>query len=169
MVTTFTKDILRQSSNQQFSIPNNIIRDIFEDSKGNKWFATGNGLSKLTPEQQKSKAPKFQNFKNNPEDKTTLSHNYILTVFESKSGTIWVGTFGGGLNKVIVHKDKTISFKRYTEKDGLPNNVIKGILDDDQGYLWMSTNNGLSKFNLRMKLFRITMLTTDYKVTSLAS
>ncbi|MDO6492713.1 MULTISPECIES: two-component regulator propeller domain-containing protein [unclassified Cellulophaga] len=145
--STFTKDILKQNNNQQYSLPNNIIRDIFEDSKGNKWFATGNGLSKLTPEQQNSKNPKFITFKNNPNDDTTLSHNYILTVFECKSGTIWVGTFGGGLNKLIVNKDKTIGFKRYTEKEGLPNNVIKGILEDNQGNLWISTNNGLSKFN----------------------
>ncbi|MEP0214562.1 MAG: two-component regulator propeller domain-containing protein, partial [Cellulophaga sp.] len=145
--STFTKDILKQNNNQQYSLPNNIIRDIFEDSKGNKWFATGNGLSKLTPEQQNSKNPKFTTFKNNPDDDTTLSHNYILTVFECKSGTIWVGTFGGGLNKLIVNKDKTIGFKRYTEKEGLPNNVIKGILEDNQGNLWISTNNGLSKFN----------------------
>lgn len=151
---SFTKDILRYNNNQQFSLPNNIIRDIFEDSKGNVWFATGNGLSKLTPEQQRSKTPKFETFKNNPEDDTTLSHNYILTVFESKSGTIWVGTFGGGLNKLIVNKDKKIRFKRYTEKDGLPNNVIKGILDDNQGNLWMSTNNGLSKFNPTSETFQ---------------
>lgn len=152
--TSFTKDILRQNNNQQFGLPNNIIRDIFEDSRGNKWFATGNGLSRLTPDQQRSKIPKFETFKNNPEDDTTLSHNYILTVFESKSGTIWVGTFGGGLNKLIVNKDKTIRFKRYTEKDGLPNNVIKGILDDNQGNLWMSTNNGLSKFNPTSETFQ---------------
>lgn len=146
--TSFTKDVLIQNPYFEFSLPNNIIRDIFQDSKGNVWFATGNGLAKLAPNQIHTKNPKFDVYKNIPNNESTISHNYILTVFESKSGDIWIGTFGGGLNKLDTSTGgNNVSFKTYSEKDGLPNNVIKGILDDAQGNLWLSTNKGLSKFN----------------------
>lgn len=152
---TFTKDQLKQIDNVEYSIANNIIRDIFQDSKGNIWFATGNGLSKLAKNQIRSKTPKFESFKNIPNDETTISHNYILTVFESKSGDIWIGTFGGGLNKMITSSNgKNVRFKTYSEKNGLSNNVIKGILEDNQGELWLSTNKGLSKFNPDTETFQ---------------
>ncbi len=130
------------------SISNDIIRNIFEDSKGNIWFATGNGLNLLTVDQSHSTSPNFIQFKNIPTDTTSLSHNYILSLFESKSGDIWVGTFGGGLNKFIKGEDLASSrFEAYSEADGLPNNVIKGILEDEYGNLWISTNKGLCRFD----------------------
>ena len=153
---SFTKDNLKHNPNIKTSISNNIVRDILQDSNGNIWFATGKGLSRLKPDQITLKNPKFDIYKNNPEDDSTISHNYILTVFESKSGDIWIGTFGGGLNKLIQAKDsKSITFKKYSEKNGLPNNVIKSILEDDEGNLWLSTNKGLSKFNPIKETFQI--------------
>ena len=49
-----------------------------------------------------------------------------------------------GLNRFDLN---TKTFKHYTEKDGLPNNVVLGILEDDHGKLWLTTNNGLSQFD----------------------
>ncbi len=48
----------------------------------------------------------------------------------------------------------TETFTRYHKKDGLPNTFIYGILGDDHGNLWLSTNGGLSKFNPAMGRFR---------------
>ena len=153
--TTFTKDVLNYNSNYQFSIPNDIIRDIFQDSKGNIWFATGGGLSRLKPDQIHSKKPKFDKYQHDPNDENSISHNYILTVFESTAGDIWVGTFGGGLNKLMTSTESdNLIFKAYLEKNGLPNNVIKGILDDNEGNLWLSTNKGLSKFDPSKETFQ---------------
>jgi signal transduction histidine kinase/ligand-binding sensor domain-containing protein/DNA-binding response OmpR family regulator len=151
----YKKDILSQNNNIPNSISNNIIRYIFEDSKGNIWFSTGNGLCVLSPDEIPKKNPKFQVFKNIPEDPSSISFNYVLTIFESSSGTIWIGTLGGGLNKYIPgHEDKQPFFKRYTQKEGLPNNAIKGILEDDKNNLWISTNKGLSKFNPDTEIFK---------------
>ena len=58
-------------------------------------------------------------------------------------GVIWVGTEGGGLSR-FNRTDET--FTTYMEKDGLPNNVIYGIVPDRSGALWLSSNAGLSCF-----------------------
>jgi diguanylate cyclase (GGDEF)-like protein len=60
-----------------------------------------------------------------------------------------VGTHGGGLDRVVgdVRKPSEIQFANISQKDGLSNDVIYGIRSDDSGWLWMSTNYGISRFN----------------------
>jgi len=142
-------------ANDATSISNDIIRNIFEDKKGDLWFATGNGLNRLKKSEINKKKPKFELFKNNPNDKNSISHNYILSLYENKKGDLWIGTLGGGLNKYLPNKDNSSGkFISFSESDGLPNNVIKGILEDNSENLWVSTNQGLSKFNPENKTFR---------------
>ncbi|RKR14559.1 signal transduction histidine kinase [Maribacter vaceletii] len=137
------------------TISDDIIRSIYEDSKGNIWLGTASGLNKLTPEEKYKKEPKFIVYKNESSEINSISHNYILALHESKAGDFWVGTFGGGLNKLVPGKDgEKEKFVSYTQADGLPNNVIKGILEDDEGNLWLSTNKGLSRFNPLDKTFK---------------
>jgi two-component sensor histidine kinase len=69
---------------------------------------------------------------------------------------LWVGTGGNGLNRMDMLTGKSTLF---STKDGLPINVVYGILPDDDGNLWMSTNKGLSCFNPVKKTFR----NFDYK------
>lgn len=65
-------------------------------------------------------------------------------------GVLWLGSDGFGVYKREIKEDK-YSFVSYTMADGLPNNNIKGILEDDFGNLWISTNNGLSCFDKKEK------------------
>ncbi|GAA4230304.1 two-component regulator propeller domain-containing protein [Postechiella marina] len=150
----YKKDNLFYNIHQKNSISNDIIRDIIEDEQGNIWFATAKGLSKLPKDEINKKNPQFIVYKNNPDDAFSLSYDYILTVFQSKSGDIWLGTFGGGLNKLVTTKDNKVKFISFSEKQGLPNNVVKSILEDNHGNLWLSTNKGLSKFNIEDKTFK---------------
>lgn len=152
---SYNKDQYTSDVNDPKSISDNIIRYMLEDSKGNIWFATANGLSMLSKSESVKKYPQFEVFKNKLRDPNTISHNYILSIYESKKGTLWIGTFGGGLNKLIPQKDKDAPvFKSYSKDDGLPNQVIKGILEDDEGNLWLSTNKGISKFNPELETFK---------------
>jgi len=64
---------------------------------------------------------------------------------------LWIGTNGGGLNRF---EYKTGTFKHYIEKDGLPSNVVYGIVSDPNGSLWLSTNKGLSEFDRGKKITR---------------
>ena len=65
-------------------------------------------------------------------------------------GQIWIGTNGGGLNRF---DRQTEAFTHYKETDGLPDNVVYGILEDGLGRLWLSTNNGLSCFDPALEFF----------------
>lgn len=72
--------------------------------------------------------------------------------FLDRYGNHWIGSWGGGLS---LYDSKSKQFVQYTEVDGLPNNVIYGILDDAHGNLWLSTNYGLCVFDpLQRKVIR---------------
>jgi ligand-binding sensor domain-containing protein len=75
----------------------------------------------------------------------------INSVCKDRQGIFWIGTYGKGLYR---YDPKTKSFTVLTEKDGLPNSVVYGILLDKEGYLWLSTNLGIAKFDPRTQTFR---------------
>jgi len=130
------------------SLSNDIIRKIFEDSKGNIWIGTGKGLNKISAEEALKSKPRFERFLNDPSDSSSISHDYILDIFEGEDEKLWIGTFGGGLNQLNL-KDikKREHFKSFSLAEGLPNQVIKAIQEDDTGTLWVSSNRGLSKYD----------------------
>ncbi|MDM8557787.1 two-component regulator propeller domain-containing protein [Candidatus Parabeggiatoa sp. HSG14] len=130
------------------SLSHKEISIIFEDSVGILWVGTqGGGLNKF--DRQHNKFVRYQTEAQKPKP-TSLSHNDILSLHET-TGMLWIGTYGGGLNKF----DRvTEIFSHYREENGLANNVVYGILEDNQGYLWLSTNKGLSKFNPKTETFR---------------
>ena len=122
---------------------------IYQDKKGTFWLGTRNGL--LLFDQQKKT---FYTYKNDPAKPNSLNNDIINTICPDPSNPdkiLWIGTSGGGLNRFNIDKE---SFEHFTEKDGLPNNVVYGILPDSKGNLWLSTNKGLSKFDPKEKSFR---------------
>ncbi|MEM6964261.1 MAG: two-component regulator propeller domain-containing protein [Bacteroidota bacterium] len=148
----FEKIRFENDPKDSLSISNNIIRKIVQDSRGNIWLGTGDGLNKISANQTGLDQIKFEVYKNVLGDNKSLSHNYILDIFESTTGEIWVGTFGGGLNRMIYSSSDTAPyFENFTEEDGLSNNTIKSILEDPDGNLWLSSNRGLTKFNPKDK------------------
>lgn len=75
----------------------------------------------------------------------------VRCIFEDRQKRLWVGTQDGGL---LYFDRKKKSFKQLTIDDGLPSNTLLNILEDDAGYLWMSTFNGLCRFNPADNTFR---------------
>ncbi|RDK83465.1 two-component regulator propeller domain-containing protein [Marinirhabdus gelatinilytica] len=65
--------------------------------------------------------------------------------FYYSKNLLWVGTNGNGLKLYNTH-NKTLH--SYGKDDGLPNNVIYGILPDEDNNLWLSSNRGLTKFSI---------------------
>lgn len=151
----YSKTTFKSGKSNNISLPNNIIRSLFEDGDGNIWIGTADGLAKINAEESLSNSPRFQIYRHDPTNPVSISHNYILPIFESNKGELWIGTLGGGLNKYIpATGDQPAKFIHFDEKDGLPNNVIKGILEGENDNLWLATNRGLSRFNPTAKTFR---------------
>ena len=122
---------------------NGYIRDITEDNKGQIWFAThGGGIAKLDPGTEKFTIFNFLNSK--------LPSDKVQSLFEDRKGNMWVATFGGGLGLL---NNKSGKFITFSEKDGLANNNIHKIVEDDLGKLWLSTDQGLSSFDPEIKKF----------------
>lgn len=127
------------------SLSNDFVWDIEEDSDGDIWIATKNGLNQFNRDTQL-----FTVYYSNDEDTASISADYITTLLEPEYAKdfLWVGTWGGGLNKLIKgYKDSPATFEHYTVKDGLPSNNIHGIVEDENENLWISTDAGITKFN----------------------
>ncbi|AEV99317.1 two component transcriptional regulator, AraC family [Niastella koreensis GR20-10] len=123
----------------RFRISSNWVRLVFEDSHKNLWVGTAHGLNVLKPGEEK-----FTWFYKHPGHKDSLVSDYINCMHEDRSGRMWIGTYDGGL--CLYHPD-TKTFTTYNLQNGLPGNNVRGILEDEQGFLWLSTDNGLCKFN----------------------
>jgi ligand-binding sensor domain-containing protein len=80
-----------------------------------------------------------------------LSNDFVNALLIDSSNTIWIGTLGGGLNKLDLER-KQITY--YTTHNGLPNDLIASMLKDDYGNLWLGTYNGLSSLNIEQGIFR---------------
>ncbi len=143
------------------SISDNRIMSIAESKEGELWIGTADGgINKLLSDyfvlnDGSVVRPKFISYRNDPQNPNSLSNNDVRTILIDKSGTIWIGTYGGGLNKFIPpgNPDEKIKFIHYRQTDGLANDVVRGVLQDNNGYLWISTSNGLSKFDPQSNKF----------------
>lgn len=82
--------------------------------------------------------------------------NDILSMYKDSKGNIWAGTSFGILKLSGYNPEtKEVSFTNYNEIEGLPNNTIHGILEDDYGYLWVSTNGGVVQFDTKSENFHV--------------
>ncbi len=88
----------------------------------------------------------FEHYTHIADNTACLSHNSVRAIYSSpgQPEVLWIGTAGGGLNRF----DHSMNnWRVYTKADGLSDNTILGILEDGKGWLWMSTNKGLTRFN----------------------
>ena len=122
------------------------INTIHQDNIGHLWIGTTEGLTRYNHHNSE-----FESFKHLTTNLKGLNHNYILSIQHDSKGNLWIGTFGNGLNH---YNPKTGKFRNYQEKHGLPNNVVYGILEDQFGQIWLSTNKGVSRFNPTTGVFR---------------
>ncbi len=146
------------------AISNNIIWSFLFDSKGRKWIGTnGGGLNLLVDEIQ----GKFIRWQTDTENPNSISGNTINSIIEAEvknknsspyETILWLGT-DNGLNKFIVTNSnevsdyKSVMIKNFTVSDGLSNNSINSILEDENGNLWLGTGSGISFFDVEKETF----------------
>ncbi|MBK8947037.1 MAG: hypothetical protein IPM32_17455 [Ignavibacteriae bacterium] len=141
----FSKKYLKQKN----IIPDSIsVNSLFIDSKKNIWIGTWlNGLYKYS-----SKDSSVLHFLPIDGNNKSISSNKITSITEDSKGNIWIGTHSGGFNKF---NNEENNFTNYNTQNGLPNDVVFGILEDSDGALWISTMQGLVKFIQSENKFRI--------------
>jgi len=144
------KDLSPYQGNIDVStLKNKSVKVIFEDSKKNIWVATTAGLYR-SENKPGDETRSFSAILNN-KGSNSVNANFINCVQEDARGRIWIGMYYEGL---VMYDVATQQLSIFTEKDGLPNNNVMGILEDKSGNLWLSTDNGLSKFDSDKKTFR---------------
>lgn len=134
-------ETFRPQPSVPFSISSEGITRLHMEKDSTLWVGTLSGLNRKEPGQNL-----FTRFMPGDRD-----NNYVLCLFEDSDKQLWIGTRGKGLN--LLNKDGK-SLSSFTTTEGLPGNSIYGILEDDNGYLWLSTDNGLSRMDRKRLVFR---------------
>lgn len=115
----------------------NSVNAILKDSLGLMWFATDDGLNKFD-------GTNFTVYRNNAGDSNSLRVNEVLSLCEDKQGNLWIGTSGGGLSLYNRRTDNFTNFPNRNIHGGFStNSVIRGLVCDYQGKLWIAQYHGL--------------------------
>jgi signal transduction histidine kinase/DNA-binding response OmpR family regulator/ligand-binding sensor domain-containing protein len=116
---------------------------LYEDGNGVFWIGTEQGFAILDFKNDNTNLPEITWYSNNATNRNSLNYNHVSCFLDDPiepEKFIWIGTKGGGLNRL----DKNSGdFFHLTTKDGLPNDVVYGILPDSSGNIWGSTNKGI--------------------------
>lgn len=124
------------------------IRHFFQNDSG-IWVATGKGVL-LLDNQSETLIEHYHS------DNTEMPNDNILYITEDKEGIFWLGTKGEGL---IRWDRKKNEFRQFTQREGLSNNMIYAVHEDDFGKLWLTSNYGLMCFD--KENFETILFSTD--------
>jgi len=142
-------DHYRYRADDATSLSDNHVSVIHQDSKGELWVGTQNGLNRFNQQTNQ-----FTRFEHSSLSDSSISQNDINALYTTQDGSLWVGTLGG-LNKF---EFETQSFTRYQREQGnansLSHNSVNAIVQDAQGILWLATSGGLNKFNPKTNNFK---------------
>jgi len=132
--------------------PSSLISDniytIFGDRNGRIWVGQDGGFSRFDPA-----TGRFMNYRPVPDNPGILA-NTVWVIDQDRSGTLWLGTWGGAL---IRFDDKTSTFLSYTPDPRNPHKLngggINTIHEDESGTLWVGAMDGLYRFNRQSGAF----------------
>lgn len=128
------------------SVSGNGVMVVKFDHNDNAWIGTNtDGLNFFD-----LKTNRFKRFYHNDKDSKSISANDIRAIYQDKKKRIWVGTESGGLNLLLADQ----SFKHFKMKDGLISNAILGIVEDSEENLWLSSFNGITRFDVGKNTFQ---------------
>ena len=148
-------------------MPFGRIYGIMKDRRGDYWISTkGNGLFRLSPRAKDggygalcAGGFDFTNFRNNPDNKYSISSDLVYKTIEDKYGNLWVATYGGGVNVIKREKDGRILFlNRNNVMTRYPNDAflkVRTVTLDKYGKIWAGSTDGIlvmSYFNNKVKI-----------------
>ncbi|WP_448701386.1 two-component regulator propeller domain-containing protein [Mucilaginibacter sp. AW1-3] len=133
-----------------------MVRDICEDNDGNIWVVSGNGVLVFDGNQQVNDDYRFIIYKKIAGDPNSLATDHVQYICKDNKGQLWLGSFGGGISKIIVnnHDISNVKFKTITTTQGLPNDVVLSMVADNQNNVWIATAAGLACLDAKTETFR---------------
>ena len=144
-------DLIKHSIGNSHSLVNNQVHDIMEDSDGDLWFATSNGIS-LYQTDIKEWHSFFSSFDSVPDDENHI----FLTLCEASPGVIWAGGFTSDIYKIEKKKGFKVSYLSPATIAGIrPDQYIFDIKKDSDGDIWSGGYYHLKCINLETKNIRL--------------
>lgn len=144
---------LAQRTNQAGKLAHSFIYGFTESKQGHVWLATNQGLYAWKPGQGI-----LDRWGAEETGRSFIPHEQIMHVHEDESGVVWLATAGGGLIRLetlSVPSSETSEsppspsrhYRQFTIADGLSNNTLYAIYEDQQEHLWMSSDYGIIRFD----------------------
>lgn len=133
-------------------LPDIMISNMYKDPYENViWVGTSShGLLQIRVDGTGQLQSNF--YQSRPEDPNSLSLNHTNPIVKTDPHTLWVGTIGGGLNKLTFVGKDSVQYQWYTTHNGLVDNTIHTLLSDGEGHLWLG-GTGLSRFDPKTEKF----------------
>jgi signal transduction histidine kinase/ligand-binding sensor domain-containing protein len=126
--------------NSELTVPVMVFQ---EDIFGSMWIGTdGEGLYAI---------------RNDGIQKHSIGNNKIYSLYTDEDSVVWVGTYGKG-----IYKFSNGTVTNYSDRNGLPNPVIRSIIKDREGNMWFGTYGGLAF----LRDERIAYYTEDHGLTN---
>ena len=117
------------------------ITQVFQDTRGEVWILTQEGLNKYN-------GLELKNYLHSPTNPNSLSSNSVTRIIEDHTGILWISTMGGGLNKYNAIKDSFSSIYATIDKQKSPfSNEIRTIFCDKSGNIWLGYENAVGVFD----------------------
>jgi ligand-binding sensor domain-containing protein/anti-sigma regulatory factor (Ser/Thr protein kinase) len=119
------------------------------------WVATfGGGLNYFKYNGSPDKVV-FSKYVNDPDDPNSLSDNRVYSILRTIDGTIWAGTFGGGLNKLDAEGKFKIYRNNLHDPGSISHDRVMSVYEDSKGRMWVSTyGGGLNYFDRKTEKFK---------------
>ena len=124
------------------------------DNDQNLWLGLTSGLCRINLNRTNSGKYAYQLWPFLPDRPHSKAKTRTTFVATASSNRLLVGTNGNGFYIVTRKDDNHYVFKQYSTRDGLANNNVRGIVEDEHGRIWISTLHGLSCFFPRRKRFQ---------------
>jgi len=137
----------RHNPNNPLSISSNEVHALAVDKEGVIWAGTFDGLNRI--DKKNKTVERFLQAKD--QDNMHIANNEIVSLLMGTDGFLWVGTVSG----LYRFNTKTYNYDLFTEREGLPNNLIYCIEEDCNGNIWVGTNWGLAMLNTDTQNFSV--------------
>jgi diguanylate cyclase (GGDEF)-like protein len=136
--------VFRHDPDDSSSLSSDRVLSIIRGSSGVLWIGTEDGGLNGFDEETGS----FSHYRHDPANASSLGSDTAWEILESVDGSLWIATRDGGLNRWLPADRKAGRpvFSRYGKRQGMVSNTLHGILEDEVGALWLSSNRGVSRF-----------------------